>query len=105
MSCGWVRYDAVARVLRLSIHAQPNARKTAIAGLHGADLKVTIAAPAVDNKANIALAAFVAEALDIPASTVSVRFGATSRRKTLEIRNAAPELESRALALADRASR
>ena len=100
MSGGWVRYDAVARTLRLSVYVQPNARRSAVAGLHGADLKVAIAAPAVDNKANRALVQFLAEALDVPASSVSVRSGAMSRRKILEVHNAPPQLQARATALA-----
>ena len=101
---GWVRYDAAARTLRLSVYVQPNARKTAIVGLHGEDLKVTVVAPAVDNKANLALIAFLADVLDVAAGGVSVRYGVTSRRKILEVRAATRELESRALALVGDAS-
>jgi uncharacterized protein (TIGR00251 family) len=104
MSAEWVRYDAAARTLRVSIYVQPNARTTDVAGLHGAELKVRIAAPAVDNKANIAVTTFFAQLLAVPPSSVSVRRGAASRRKTLEIRNAGAELEARALALANGAS-
>ena len=100
MSGNWIRYDAAARTLRLSVYVQPNARRSAIVGLHGEDLKVSIAAPAVDNKANLAVIAFVADVLGVPASSVSIRYGATSRRKTLEVRNGPPDLESRALTLA-----
>jgi uncharacterized protein len=97
---GWVRYDAATRTLRLSIYVQPNARTSDVAGLHGEDLKVRIAAPAVDNKANAAVRTFFAHALGVPPSSVSVRRGAASRRKTLEIRDAGAELEARVLALA-----
>src|SRR6476620_8714555 len=69
MSGNWIRYDAAARTLRLSVYVQPNARRTAIVGLHGEDLKVSIAAPAVDNKANLAVIAFVADVLGVPASS------------------------------------
>jgi uncharacterized protein (TIGR00251 family) len=97
---GWVRYDAAARMLRLSIYVQPNARTSNVAGLHGEDLKVRIAAPALDNKANIAVTAFFAQLLAVPPGSVSVRRGATSRRKILEIRDAGAELEALAIALA-----
>ena len=100
MSGSWIRYDAAARTLRLSVYVQPNARRTAVVGLHGEDLKVSIAAPAVDNKANLAVIAFIADVLGVPASSVSIRYGATSRRKTLEVRNGTPDIESRALSLA-----
>ena len=101
MSAGWVRYDAAARTLRLSVYVQPNARTTDVAGLHGPDLKVRIAAPAVDNQANIAVRMFFARMLGVPPGSVSVRHGATSRRKRLEIRDAGPEQEERAIALAN----
>lgn len=100
MSAEWVRYNAAARTLTLCVYVQPNARTTAVTGLHGPDLKIRIAAPALDNKANLALCAFVADALKVPPSSVAVRHGATSRRKMLEIRNVGAELAARALALA-----
>jgi uncharacterized protein len=100
MSATWVRYDAAARVLTLSIYVQPNARASELAGVHGNDLKVRIAAPAVDNKANVAVRAFIAMALAVPPSSVSVRHGVTSRRKVLQVCDASGDLEVRARALA-----
>ena len=85
MSAAWHRYDAVARRLTLTLHVQPGARKSAIVGSHGDALKVRIAAPAVDNKANAALVGFLSEALDVPKSAVAIRHGATGRRKVVEI--------------------
>lgn len=99
MTSGWLRYDAAARTLRLSIYVQPNARTTDVAGLHGEDLKIRIAAPAMDNKANVALAQFLAQALGVPPGRVTVLRGATSRRKTLEVCDAGAEQQARALAL------
>jgi uncharacterized protein len=99
MSATWVRYDASARVLTLSIYVQPSARASELAGLHGNDLKVRIAAPAVDNKANVAVRALIARALAVPSSNVSVRRGMTSRRKVLEVCDASGDVEARARAL------
>ena len=81
----WARYDAAARRLTLTLHTQPGARKNGVAGLHGDALKVRIAAPAVDNKANAALVEFLSEILNVPRSTVSIRQGASSRRKVVEV--------------------
>jgi uncharacterized protein (TIGR00251 family) len=100
MSATWVRYDAAAGVLTLSIYVQPNARTTEVAGLHGSDLKVRIAAPAVDNKANVALRTFIAQRLAVPPGSVSVRYGITSRRKVLEVRDASGDAQARARGLA-----
>lgn len=70
--------------LTLTLHIQPGAKKTEIAGLHGDALKIRLAAPPVDGKANAALLAFVAEMLDLPKQAVSLKSGQTSRRKVVE---------------------
>ena len=85
MSASWYRYDPTARRLTLTLHIQPGARNSALAGTHGEALKIRIGAPAVDNKANAALIDFLSETLDIPKSTIAIRHGATGRRKVVEI--------------------
>jgi uncharacterized protein (TIGR00251 family) len=87
----WCNYDAAARQLTLTLHVQPNARRSEIAGLHGGALKVRIAAPAADNKANTELIGFLGKALGVPKSAVAIRHGATGRRKVVEI-TGGPEL-------------
>lgn len=94
----WCRYDASARQLSLALHIQPGARKSEIVGLHGDALKVRIAAPAVDNKANAALIEFLSETLEVPKSAITIRHGATGRRKVLDIAGGA-ELRERAAKL------
>jgi len=69
----------------LSVHVQPGAKTTQLAGLHGEDLKVRIAAPPVDGRANAALEELVAGALGVPRRCVRVVKGATSRRKTIHV--------------------
>lgn len=80
----WYRVGADGRIT-LTLHIQPGAKKTEFAGLHGDALKIRLAAPPVDGKANDALAKFVAETLGIPKSSVSLKSGQTSRRKVLEV--------------------
>ncbi|HKA38180.1 MAG TPA: DUF167 domain-containing protein [Burkholderiales bacterium] len=92
---GWLRYDAPGGRLTLTLHIQPNARKSSIVGVHGDALKVRVAAPAVDNKANAALIEFLGETLGVPRSAVNIRQGATSRRKIIEITGGS-ELEQKA---------
>jgi len=90
----WLRIAADGRIT-LTLHIQPGAKKTAFAGLHGDALKIRLAAPPVDGKANEALLRFVAEALTLPKSAVSLKSGQTSRRKVLELQGATPEAVTR----------
>jgi len=70
---------------------QPNARRSEIAGFHGDALKVRIAAPAADNKANAELIEFLSKTLEVSKSAIAIRRGDTSRRKVVEI-TGGPEL-------------
>jgi uncharacterized protein (TIGR00251 family) len=101
MSDGWHRYQAGTARLTLQIHAQPNAKTTGAAGLHGDALKVRIAAPAVDDKANAMLLAWLAAALQLPRNELKIRSGATSRRKVVEIQPADAAIAARAASLAE----
>jgi len=85
--------DAAAMTSRvtLSVYVQPRASRTAIAGQHGDDLKIRLAAAPVDNAANEALVEFIAQQLGIPKRNIRVLAGAASRRKTLEIEGASAE--------------
>lgn len=69
----------------LTLHIQPGAKKTEVAGIHGDALKIRLAAPPVDGKANAALIEFVADRLGLAKSAVALKSGQTSRRKVLEI--------------------
>ncbi len=73
-------------LLRLSIHATPGARRTEAAGAHGQALRVRLAAPPVDGKANAALIAWAAAALGVPRAQVELLHGASGRQKVLELR-------------------
>ena len=53
--------------------------------MHDGVIKIRIAAPAVENAANLALVAFVANQLGIAKRSVRIVAGGTSRRKVLEI--------------------
>jgi uncharacterized protein (TIGR00251 family) len=71
--------------ITLTLHIQPGAKKTEVAGLYGDALKIRLAAPPVDGKANAALIAFVADRLGVARSAVSLKSGQTSRRKVIEV--------------------
>ncbi len=59
-----------------------------MAGEHGDALKIRLAAPPVDGKANAALLAFIAERLGVSKSAVTLKSGQTSRRKVVEVEGA-----------------
>lgn len=80
----WYR-DAGNGRITLTLHIQPGAKKTEFAGLHGDALKIRLAAPPVDGKANEALIRFFAENLHLPKAAVTLKSGQTSRRKMLEL--------------------
>ena len=80
--------------LTLSLHIQPNAKRTEVAGLHGDALKVRIAAAAVDGAANAELLAFLKKAFQVPQSRVTLKHGASGRRKVVEIEGSAVSPEA-----------
>jgi hypothetical protein len=69
----------------LAVRVQPRASKNEVAGvMHGA-LKIRLQAPAVEDRANHALCAFLAELLKRPRSAVRLLSGERSRSKHVEI--------------------
>ncbi len=70
-------------LLHLTVHVQPGAKTTACAGIHGDALKIRLAAPPVDGKANQALIAWLSQTLGCPQNHIELIRGQTHRRKTL----------------------
>jgi uncharacterized protein (TIGR00251 family) len=99
MTAAWVRQDASGS-LTLRLHIQPGARKTEIVGSHGEALKIRLAAPPVDGKANAALIAFLAGELGVPKAQVELIGGASSRGKLLRVSGASAEAIARFLSKA-----
>jgi len=79
----WARRDGAGWLLEL--HVQPGAKATAVVGEHGGRLKLKIAAPPVDNKANAHLLVWLAAQLGVPKSAVRLVRGETSRQKTVAV--------------------
>jgi len=67
----------------IHIHAQPGARRTEVVGLHGDCVKVRLASPPVDGKANACLIEFLARRLKVRQNQVTITRGLSSRRKTV----------------------
>lgn len=81
----WPCVSARAGGVRLAVVVTPNAPRTAADGLHDGALRVRLAAPPVDGKANEALEKWLAGELSQPRRAVRLVHGASSRRKTLDI--------------------
>jgi len=73
--------------LLLAVYIQPRASKTEIVGIHGNRLKIRIAAPPVDGKANQELVKFLAKIFAVSKSRITLLQGATGREKRFKIQN------------------
>lgn len=89
-------YTVKETSILLSVRLTPKASKNSIAGIYqdanGAQfLKMTVTAPAEDNKANTALIAFLAKKLKIAKSHISITQGHTHRNKVVQIDISVPD--------------
>lgn len=71
--------------VRLEVKVVPGASRSGIAGWLGDALKVRVAAPPEDGRANAAVQTLIAEALGLPRAQVRLVAGRASPRKTVEI--------------------
>ena len=81
LPCISARNDGV--LLQLSV--MPNAKRTEVDGLHDGALRVRLAAPPIDGRANEALVAWLAKSLGVPKRDVEVLRGESGRRKQMAI--------------------
>jgi len=82
---------------RFAVHVQPRAKRTEVTGMHGAAVKIRLAAPPVDGAANDALRRFLAERLCVPHASVHVVAGLSSRDKLIEVDSLSADDARRAL--------
>jgi len=71
--------------LILAVRVQPGARRNQVVGLSAGVLRVKVAAPAVEGKANAALTAYLAELLGVRPRQVTIVKGDRSRDKLLRV--------------------
>ena len=82
---GWPCLRAADGGCVLDLSVQPNAKKTQTDGLHDGALRVRLAAPPVDGKANAALLAWLADELRCPKRSLQLLRGEASRRKQVQV--------------------
>jgi uncharacterized protein len=87
----------------VSVKVHPGARRPAILGqvpdVAGTRLKIAVAEPPEDDRANRAVCAALAELLSVPPASVSVIQGAAARQKTLLVAGDPITLTARLAAL------
>lgn len=84
-AASWPCVHASGDGVRLVLSVVPGASRTELAGLHGEALRLRLAAPPVDGKANEALLAWLAQALGLPRRRLALLRGAGSRHKQVSI--------------------
>lgn len=72
----------------LDLHVQPGASRSEFAGEHGGRIKVRLAAPPVEGRANEALVEFLADYFEVPRRNVRITAGLKSRRKRVVVEGA-----------------
>ena len=70
---------------RFSVTVSPGATRTELVGRHGDGWRARVAAPPERDRANEALVALLAAALDVPMSSVQVVAGRSGRVKVVEV--------------------
>jgi hypothetical protein len=82
---GWPVHQGRRGTVQLRVHVHPGARRTVIDGLHDGAVRVRVSAAPERGRANDAVCAAVAAALELRARDVHVVAGHTGRRKTLAL--------------------
>ena len=75
----WVTEQANG--VALLLHCQPGAKVSRVMGEHDGRLKIALNAPALENRANEVLVAWLAQRLSVPRRQVQLVSGQTSRKK------------------------
>ena len=70
---------------RIELHVIPKAKRTAVAGMHDGRIKLEIAAPPVDGKANLEVVRFLSKTLKLKKADVRLVSGLTSRQKVVDL--------------------
>ena len=88
----------------LRVKAVPGARRDEIVGLLGDRIKVRVAAPPEDGKANAAILKFIAQIAGVRASEITIISGQTSSTKLLEIEGIDADSMNRAILMSNEES-
>ncbi len=82
----WLREEnAKTDTYVLALYCQPGAKKTEVQGEHDGRLKIRLAAPPVEGKANDALILWLSKTLDVNRSAIELLAGDLSRLKRVKV--------------------
>jgi uncharacterized protein (TIGR00251 family) len=81
---------AVTDGVAIDLHVVPRSSRTALCGEHGGRLKLSVAAPPADGRANKVIVAFLAKKLGVAKAAVEISSGASGRRKRVVVRDVTP---------------
>jgi len=70
---------------QIMVQVQPNASRDEVKGFQDGILRVRIAAPPVEGKANKRLIEFLSEVLHVPKTRITLKKGLSSKRKSVTI--------------------
>ena len=83
----------------IRVYVAPRSSANKVIGVHNGEIKVALTAPPVEGAANRALIVFMAKALDVPRSSVTLQSGETSRHKVLRVEGIDADATLRLLAI------
>jgi uncharacterized protein (TIGR00251 family) len=83
----------------MRVRLQPRASRTEIVGEHAGAIKIRIAAPPVDGKANEECRRFLAKLIGVNAGSVEIVAGESSRDKVVRIHGVTKEHVANALSI------
>jgi uncharacterized protein (TIGR00251 family) len=83
---------AVDGAVRVRVRAQPGARRSELGGVVDGHVRIRLAAPSVDGKANVELIRLIAHLVGVRRGAVTIRRGIKSRIKEVQIVGVTVEL-------------
>ncbi|MFP5261733.1 MAG: DUF167 domain-containing protein [Blastocatellia bacterium] len=96
-----IEFSRKENAVTFKVRVQPRASRTEVAGEHAGAVKLRVASPPVDGKANEECRRFLAVLVGVSASSVEMVAGGSSRDKLVRIHNVTTERVREALALPD----
>ena len=89
----WLKEDASqSNAYFLALYCQPGAKKTEVQGEHDGRLKIRLAAPPVEGKANEALILWISKELHISRASIELLAGDLSRLKRVRVSGVGAEI-------------